>query len=221
MTTQKELSWANIYHDYVRGIPEIQELSLSVGRWAANYSLLYVLCKIIREQKPEVVWEFGLGESSKLISTLLMANANAEKHLIFEHNNDWKNHFMANNSLGPKSEIIPVKVVEFDYKEASSTKYELETPLVHDRFYLFVIDGPVGTPAYSRFNIVELARQLRSDQKFMIIMDDYNRPGEQQTMAELIGVLNQKQIKHYTSRYTSVKTQLVVASENIKFAGSL
>ncbi|GAL81813.1 hypothetical protein JCM19274_372 [Algibacter lectus] len=34
----KELEWANIYHDSIRGKNALQNLPLNIGRWAGNYT---------------------------------------------------------------------------------------------------------------------------------------------------------------------------------------
>ena len=42
----KEIEWAHIYHDSIRGKKPIEELGLNIGRWAGNYSFFYVLNRI-------------------------------------------------------------------------------------------------------------------------------------------------------------------------------
>jgi hypothetical protein len=55
----KEIEWAHIYHDSIRGIEWIQGLSLNIGRWAGNYSFFYVLNRILMDYKPKNILELG------------------------------------------------------------------------------------------------------------------------------------------------------------------
>ena len=83
----KELEWAHIYHDSIRGKKHIENLSLNIGRWAGNYSFFYVLNRILNDYKPEKILDLGLGESSKLISTYLEHYLPNSTHTIVEFMN--------------------------------------------------------------------------------------------------------------------------------------
>ena len=71
LSQTRELEWAHIFHDSIRGKECLQNLPLNIGRWAGNYSLFYLLNRILMDYKPKSILEFGLGESSKFISTYL------------------------------------------------------------------------------------------------------------------------------------------------------
>jgi hypothetical protein len=68
----KDLEWANIYRDSIRGKEWLEKLPLNVGRAAVNYNFFYVLNRILNDYKPNRILEFGLGESSKFISTYIL-----------------------------------------------------------------------------------------------------------------------------------------------------
>ena len=56
----KELEWANVYHDSIRGHTAIEQLPLNIGRWAGNYAFFYILNSIIIDTSNRVVnlaWE--------------------------------------------------------------------------------------------------------------------------------------------------------------------
>jgi len=61
----KELEWANIFHDSIRGKKHIDDLGLNIGRWAGSYPFFYVLNRILSDYCPSSILEFGLAESSK------------------------------------------------------------------------------------------------------------------------------------------------------------
>ncbi len=71
LLTNRELLWANNFHDSIRGKKCLQELNLNIGRWAGNYSFFYILNRVLMDYKPIGILDLGLGESSKFISTYL------------------------------------------------------------------------------------------------------------------------------------------------------
>lgn len=62
----EELNWANIFHDTIKGKLHLNELGLSPGRRAANYSMLYLMACILNDYKPKRILEFGLGGIFKI-----------------------------------------------------------------------------------------------------------------------------------------------------------
>src|SRR5690554_6195752 len=77
----QENEWANIYHDSIRGNDELQQLSLKIGRWAGNYSFFFLVHRILKDFKPKKIVEFGLGESSKFISSYNKSVNNFHHHI--------------------------------------------------------------------------------------------------------------------------------------------
>ena len=93
----KEVEWANIYHDSIRDNDELQKLSLKIGRWAGNYSFFFLVHRILKDFQPRKIVEFGLGESSKFISTYNKSVGNTFEHVVIEQDDNWKSIF--NNSF--------------------------------------------------------------------------------------------------------------------------
>ncbi len=120
----KELEWANIYHDSIRGKVAIEALSLNIGRWAGNYTFFYILNRILLDYKPKNIIEFGLGESSKFISTFIENYNNDSKHLIIEHNQEWKKIFLTKFNLTKTSEIKVLGMIDKEVKSLSTKGYE-------------------------------------------------------------------------------------------------
>jgi hypothetical protein len=107
----KELEWANIYHDSIRGKEWLTNLSLNVGRWAGNYSFFYVLNRILNDCRPKEILEFGLGESSKFVSVYLDNYLLESNHYIIEQDRKWKHNFTERYKLSLRSsiDIFPLK----------------------------------------------------------------------------------------------------------------
>ena len=107
----KELDWANVYHDSIRGKQALENLGLNIGRWAGSYPFFYVLNRILNDYKPKNIIEFGLGESSKFISTYVENYLQDSNHFIIEQDEDWKNIFISRFQLTNKSvvKILPIE----------------------------------------------------------------------------------------------------------------
>ena len=217
----KELNWANIYHDSIRGKKWLQDLPLNIGRWAGDYVFFYVLNRILIDCKPKNILEFGLGESSKFVSVFLDNYLNESNHLIIEQNISWYERFVSNFKLSHKTQVNICKVVTKQVNGQETSVYESINELVNAKYDLYIIDGPIGSKQYSRYNIVELAKVLTSQDDFIIIIDDYNRKGEQQTVLELIRVLKDKNIKVQSTVYEGSKSLVVIATEKYNFLSSL
>ncbi|MBK9255899.1 MAG: hypothetical protein IPM42_10460 [Saprospiraceae bacterium] len=216
-----ELLWANYFHDYTKNIEELKTLKLSPGRWAANYSLLYILSKLIIELKPLKILELGLGESTKLITTLIQNNSEVKNHLILENDEDWIHHFASCFKLNEKSEILQVTIIDKSIHQKTTTLYNLQNSASYADYTLFLIDGPKGSSHYSRYNICEIAEFFTSENEFIIIVDDAARNGEKEMIDALKNILNNKKIKFYSSIFEGNKSQVVISTEKYKYAVSI
>lgn len=217
----KEIEWAHIYHDSIRGKKWIEKLPLNIGRWAGNYSFFYVLNRILSDYKPKSILDLGLGESSKFISAYLENYLLESTHTIVEHNEDWIRSFLANNSLSTRSKIHHCPLKEIDIKGNISNSYEGFNGKIIGKFDLYIIDGPFGSERYSRYNILSLVEKMANNDEFIIIMDDTNRRGEQDTLHDIINCLDSLNIKYYQGDYQGNKALTLIASEKYKFTTSM
>ncbi len=77
-------------------------------------------------------------------------------------------------------------------------------------FDLLLIDGPPGTERYSRFGCVELIRS-RISRDFLIIMDDVQRRGEQETVGHIVELLRSAGVAFRINQLQGRTTQTVIA----------
>lgn len=217
----KELEWAHIYHDSIRGYEFIEKLPLNIGRWAGNYAFFYVLNRVLRDFKPIKILELGLGESSKLISTYIENYLLESEHLIVEQDKNWSERFQNIYQLSPKSKIIicPLRInIIKGFKVNSYANFENSITKKYD---LYIVDGPFGSPHFSRYDIINLVKNFNEKDEFVIIIDDFERIGEQETTNDLLILLQSKNIKFYESSYIGNKTVKIIATEKYKFTSSL
>lgn len=217
----EELEWANIYHDSIKGRTELNGTHLYPGRWAANYSFLYILIRILYDAKPESVLEFGLGESSKLISTCVDENSYIKNYTILEHDNDWIDLFKSRYDLSMQ---VKFDLHELGIKKVFNEDVNSYKNIDHQKFkdfVLYVVDGPFGSNHYSRFDIVEILKYKSKGDEFIVLLDDYNRPGEIETVKCIKELLQDKQINFNTKVFEGVKSQFLIATKGFSFLTSI
>ena len=217
----KELEWAHVYHDSIRGKEWLENLSLNIGRWAGNYSFFYVLNRILSDFKPEHILEFGLGESSKFVSAFLDNELLNSNHLIIEQDIKWHGSFKDKFQLSPRSKVAICPLYKKNILNYEVNSYEGLKEVVKKKYDLYIVDGPFGSMHYSRYDIVELATAFTKNDEFIIVIDDYQRIGEKETVQELLRLFKEKDIIIYFGEYSGNKSVCVLGTEKYKNIKSL
>ena len=218
----QELEWAQVYHDSTRGLPWLEKLPLNVGRWAGNYAFFYVLHRALYDYQPKKILEFGLGESSKFMSKYLEFYLKESKHIIIEHNPDWKASFISKFNLNQNSTVHICPLYSQNVKGFQVNSYKGIEKYTSDQYYdLYVVDGPFGSDRYSRYDIVNIARNFKKGQEFIIIFDDMNRSGEKETFKELRAVIEAKNIKVWRGKFAGSKEVQILVTQKYKFLNTI
>lgn len=217
----KELEWAHIYHDSIRGKKWLQDLSLNIGRWAGNYTFFYVLYRVLNDSKPLSILEFGLGESSKFISFFLENELVNSKHLIIEQDLDWFKKFEKKFQLSIRSKVAICTLYKRNIMNYEINSYTGLKETVNQKFDVYIVDGPFGSEHFSRYDIVELAKGFSAYDEFIILIDDYQRKGEKEMVRELIKTIESRGIKIYNAIYEGNKCVCVLGTEKYKYLQSL
>ena len=221
---QQENYWANIFNTATRGSTWFKDDNINIGRWAPGYVLFYVLYRILDETKPKNILELGMGETTRMIQKykkVLNPEANC---ITVEHDKKWielkKNSWLSSDLINVVNAELGEVVVN-----GKNTRQYLNLPghlaSFSKRFNLIVIDGPFGSENYSRYNIIELIKEGFLDDDFIIIMDDYNREGEKETIGELKKALTEKGIGFDGVSYSGDKEFYIIVSPGKKYLLSL
>lgn len=230
--TCKEIDYAIIWHDTMRGIPWLENMpSISPGRWAVGYNYLYVMTRILNDTKPNSVLELGLGVSSTLISQYFnyfegndpqTNNAGGGySHLIAEHNEEWIGYYTKSHSLSPHSTIIKQNMIKKTYKGTQYNAYEdLAKDIKGKKFSVISVDAPFGSDKYSRRDIIEFIPDIL-EKSFVIVIDDANRRGEQNTIKEITHILQGQDIPYCTGIYMGATDCCIITSQDNSFLCSL
>lgn len=222
-----EILWANIFHDTIIGSKWLHNQPFSPGRAAIGYPTLYALYRILDEFQPKSILEMGLGQSTKMIGSYVKwkVNRNEEcSHIVVEHDKTWIDFF--NNSFelssGTKVVQLDLSKVEIDASWVDGGKTEVNIyvgvgeQLKEQKFDLIFIDGPFGSPVYSRIDIIDLIPECLNE-SFILMLDDAERHGEQNTLTLIRNFLAESGIKHCMNYYTGQKATAIITSPELHF----
>lgn len=210
--------WANVYHDTIIGSDWLHNKSISPGRWAVSYIVLYVLYRILDEIKPQSILECGLGQSSKL--TIQYADSHKAKLTICENDSKWLSFFQKQFPTADKyTKILDTEMMHVVPEYESRTYAGFKSAIKNKKFDLVLIDGPRGSEHYSRPEILDIVENL--DKSFVILLDDMNRIGEKESWNLLKQKLNDKGIDFIDRVYSSDKSLGLLCSPDLSWLTTL
>lgn len=216
---QKEILYAQRFNNTITDSEWLRHQNFSPGRWAVDYSFLFVLFKILNSMRPTNVIEFGLGQSSKMIHQY--ASYYQKDAITIEHDKDWVDFFQKDKQGDYDINIKLMDLEMVNYKDTETRTYaEIEEYCKGNKYDLIVVDGPFGSEYYSRSQIINLAKENFA-RTFCVIIDDTHRIGEKETISELFNVLDNQRIDYCHKTYKSIKSFTVVCSKNLRFLTTL
>lgn len=216
---QQELFMAHKYHDTVADYEWLKYKSISPGGWAVDYAFCYTLARTLNAMRPQNILECGLGQSSRLIhqyASFYKINA-----ITCEHDQSWIDFIKKEIGSHYSINIKKTELEEIEYKGQKTLTYKNIQNLLDDKkFDLILIDGPFGSPHYSRSQAIELCKSDLAEH-FCVIIDDTERVGEQETVDEIKELLTEKNIAFATAVYCSTKAHTLLCSKDLSFLTSL
>ncbi len=223
INNENEILWAEIFNNTIENSSWLLDKSLSPGRWAVGYQYLYVMYRVLNEVKPKKILELGLGQSTRVISQYVKSQNNI-KHYVVEHDIEWEEFFKKSFTLPNQTELIRLPLVEESlYSDDKVICYgDFKETFKEKKFDFISIDGPFGGKAqiYSRIDVLKILPDCL-DSSFVILLDDYNRSGEQKTAELMENLLREKEILFSTGKYWGQKATYVLASKDLEFLCSL
>ena len=218
-----ETLWAEIFNNTIASSEWLVNRSFSLGRWAIGYPCAYVLYRVIDELHPNKILELGLGQSTKIISQYTRYY-NPDKHIVIEHDPEWISFFSKNYSLPDETEIIQCPLMNDSYKEQNGIRQfqNFSQAVGSEKYDLIMIDAPFGgdMKEYARVDVLKKMPQCL-EESFVIIFDDCNREGEQNTFYEMVKVLEDANIDYKVGTYSGDKIIKVICSVDNSFVTSM
>ena len=219
----QEAVWAHVWTDTTKNVEWLEHVTFSPGRWAVGYQYLYVLYRALTEVHPNSVLELGLGQSTRLIGQFAARQPDVE-HIVVEHDESWIKFFTDTNPLGASTRIAKAELITAPYLDDDQVVMykDFEEMMEGKKFNLVSIDAPFGGNAkkYARVDLLKIMPDCL-DKSFMIMIDDYNRPGEKETVRKIEEVLNLAGISYSKGMYCGVKETAVITSSDWAFLCTL
>ncbi len=215
---EKENFYANILRDCTADSSWLKDKSFTLTGGAANYSLIFTIFKILDDIEPINILEFGLGQTSKVTTQYILNKKPNANLMIIEHDNDWINTFKKKLILNENIKICQRNIIKTILNNTEIDKYDcLKDIIKNQKLNFIIIDGPFGDKRiYPRTNILDLIPENLAE-NFIIVLDDAERSGEQNTAKLIFNKLEENRIKYIKSYKSGIKTQLLITSSNYKF----
>lgn len=192
------------------------------GSFAVGYPFLYVMYRALDEMRPNSILELGLGQSTKMLGQY--AAFKKINHYVVEHDISWIDFFRRRFVLSEYTQIVKLKTIMERYKDSDAVRvYEnFENTFKGRKFDFICIDAPFGydMPLYSRIDVLKLLPNCL-DESFAIMIDDYQRIGEQNTVQEIKNALSSNGIKYSTNIYSGDKDLCIICSSDLSFLCTL
>lgn len=217
----QELDWANVFNSTISDSPWLEDKSFSPGRYAIGYPFLYVLYRILDSLKPAAIIEFGLGQSTNMLHRYAASFSHASIK-TFEHNTDWIAFFRQNMKIPSNAEIIQVESFRTKYKGSSTVSIRGHEEVINGRKYtLIILDAPSTSKRYARPQILPMIPDNIDKDNFCILIDDYNRHGEQETCDEMEKLFKMHDIAYCKTIYSGIKDFALYCSPGLVFLTTL
>ena len=231
---QKDLYYGQLFNQVTLNSKWLCDKSFAPGRMAVDYCYLYTMYHALNVVEPTNILDVGLGQTSRMLAQYAKWRNNSGEgknvnHLIVEHDPDWIDFFMKQYGSDYDIYQIPLLInVPFQIsdkiivKEANIYDGFDKWLSTKDKFDFVSMDGPFGNKKYSRPQMMELLYQDRLKDDFVIMVDDVQRKGEQNTIRLFLDELNKRKDGFYSVKiYNGSKKHCVITTAKFKFLTTL
>jgi hypothetical protein len=220
LAISNEIKWGNIFRDTIQESDWLKQKSFSSGRWAAGYPFLYILYRTLDMIEPKSILEFGLGETSKITTQYYKAREDESCLRIIEHDKNWIAFF--SKKLACKNVILQLDIETIEVKGFKTNTYsKIIEKLGNNQCDLIIIDAPIGSSHFSRYQIITVVENNLLAKDFIIIFDDTDRKGEAETLSELKSTLQKNGYAFDSNTYSGEKQTTILCSPKYSFLLSL
>jgi len=217
----KEINYADVFNNTIHTSDWLIDKTFSPTGYAIGYPLLYVLYRILDEQHPKNILEFGFGQSTKLFHQY--SSFIKEAHITtFEHNAKWVEFFSKRKSRPENAELVVVESEIIRFKGFNTIIIKnIDQHVKENIFDLILVDAPTVLKRYSRSQILKFVPGNINPDHFIIIIDDSQRCGEKDTCRELENSFKKHNIIFHKGEYSGIKSSALYCSDDLKFLTTL
>lgn len=173
---------------------------------AANYSLLYLILRIVTELPVHRVLELGCGQTTLLLDAL--RTQREFEVLTLEHDRDWANRMQ-------KSVAHPITVAPLCERMVhghTTLTYDISPDALGAPVDLLIVDGPIGNRRKSRWGCLELLSGGTLNNDYVVIFDDAQRKGELDTIRVALKLLAMNGQRPSIGVTQALSSQCVIAT---------
>lgn len=218
-----ESVWAAVFNNKITDSNWLENKSFAPGRWAVGYGFLYVMYRVLDETHPKHILELGLGQTTRMITQYVAANFDT-KHYVVEEDANWIDFFCNDFKLTGNTELVRLNYEMISYKDAGEVRiYKgFKEKFAGKKFDFISIDAPWSgdMKQYARIDILDLLPDCL-DENFIIMIDDCQRSGEKNTVAEIEKKLRESGIPYKTGKYCEKKDFVLIAAKHMQFLTSM
>lgn len=218
-----EAVWAQVFNNTVAGCDWLYGRPLSPGRAGVGYPFLYAMFHAISQIKPKSILELGLGQSTVMLSRYASSHPGT-MHFVVEPDYDWINFFQNEYALSYPTRILQMPTELVSYKESDGIKAfkNFSGGFAGQRFDFIVIDSP-SDDKNARFARIDVLRLMPDclNEDFVIIIDDAEREGEKNTVAEMENCLKNSGIEYQKGRFSGEKDCIMLTSKSKRYLADM
>jgi hypothetical protein len=159
---------------------------------AASHTFLAILARALIECRFRSVLELGAGETSRVLSA--WATETGARVWTIESDIGWVEECQRRASTA-NHEIVYAPLREDESGHIWYDFAKIRSHLGQDRAELIIVDGPIGTPSWSRAGIIGRFSEVRADD-WVVLWDDLHREGDLQSFAGFVRHLREQRIPH-------------------------
>lgn len=180
-----EIAFADIFRQLQSRCPWLDHTIYPVGG-AASHSFVCILVRTLEECGIKTVIEFGAGQSSKILSKWALTTGG--KVFTVEQDAYWADH-CRNELAHPNYHVIHAPMCKLPSGLEWYDEAEIKRQLGGVKADLIIVDGPIGTPRWSRAGIIECFAAL-CQPEWAVLWDDLERFGDYESFAKFIQVMS-------------------------------
>ena len=220
----REIIFAESLRSATNGCTWLEDASFSPGRWAVGYQYLYVLFHALNEMGPKRILDLGLGQTTNMFSRYALSHEGVA-HDVVEHDENWIRFYSTEQGISDSTNIIKLDLAmeEREGCMAPIRVYDgFHEAIGNKQYDLISIDAPFGGDMneLARIDVLKMMPAILAD-SFVVMLDDYNRVGEQHTAQLMRETLDAAGIDYCEGTYQGTKRMVVFTSPDNSFLTSL
>jgi hypothetical protein len=179
---------------------------------AANHALLVVLSRILIEQNPATVIEFGAGQTTHILSK--WSEVSGARVITVEQDAHWVGE-VRRHVKSASHEIVQAPLRKSRYGDLWYDMDVLRDALIGAQADLMVVDGPTGSAEWSRAGFIDCFGEIHQPD-WMILWDDLHRRPDFQSFDQFVASVRASDVNCRMAFSQTSKTLGIACTEKFQ-----